>query len=46
VPDDVRATARHHGVAPTLLPGLAHMLMLERKWKTAAQALESWLATL
>ena len=30
-PDDVRATARHHGVAATILPGLAHMLMLERE---------------
>ena len=45
-PPDVEATARHHGVEATIVPGLAHMLMLERKWKTAAQALESWLATL
>ena len=28
-PEDVVATARHHGVTATLLPGLAHMLMLE-----------------
>ena len=46
VPDDVRATARHHGVEPTILPGLAHMLMLERKWKSAALALEGWLETI
>ncbi len=46
VPDDVRATARHHGVAPTIVPGLAHMLMLERKWKVAAEALAGWLQTL
>jgi pimeloyl-ACP methyl ester carboxylesterase len=46
VPDDVRATARHHGVTPTIVPGLAHMLMLERKWKVAAEALEGWLQTL
>ena len=46
VPDDVRATARHHGVKATVVPGLAHMLMLERKWKVAAEALEAWLQTL
>ena len=46
VPDDVRATARHHGVTPVIVPGLAHMLMLERKWKVAAEALEGWLQTL
>ena len=28
-PDDVRATAAHHNVEATILPGLAHMLMLE-----------------
>ena len=46
VPDDVRATARHHGVSATILPGLAHLLMLERKWRVAADALEGWLQTL
>ena len=45
-PDDVRATASHHGVDATIVPGLAHMLMLERKWKTAAEPLEEWLQTL
>lgn len=44
--DDVRATARHHGVDATVVPGLAHMLMLERKWETPARALLRWLATL
>jgi pimeloyl-ACP methyl ester carboxylesterase len=29
-PDEVRATARHHGVDAAILPGLAHMLMLEQ----------------
>ena len=43
-PDDVRATALHHGVKATMLPGLAHMLMLERQWKAPAEALEEWLA--
>jgi non-heme chloroperoxidase len=46
VPDDVQATARHPGVEPTLVPGLAHMLMLERQWKAAASPLEAWLQTL
>jgi non-heme chloroperoxidase len=45
-PDDVRATAQHHGVAATIVPRLAHMLMLERQWATAAEALETWLDTL
>jgi pimeloyl-ACP methyl ester carboxylesterase len=41
--DDVEATARHHGVTPTLVPGLAHMLMLEPEWLTVAQALAAWI---
>jgi len=45
-PDDVRATAQHHGVEATLLPGLAHMLMLERKWEKPAKELLRWLGTL
>lgn len=45
-PHDVRATARHHNVEATILPGLAHMLMLAPAWLSAAQALEAWIATL
>ena len=45
-PDDVRATAAHHNVQATILPGLAHMLMLEPGWTEVAQALEGWLRTL
>ncbi len=45
-PDDVHATARHHGVDPTMLPGLAHMMMLERRWEAPARALARWLETL
>jgi non-heme chloroperoxidase len=45
-PDDVHATARHHGVDATLVPGLAHMMMLERKWETAAKEVLRWLDTL
>ena len=45
-PEDVAATARHHGVAATLLPGMAHMLMLEPGWEAVAQALLGWIGTL
>jgi non-heme chloroperoxidase len=45
-PEDVRATARHHNVEATMLPGLAHMLMLEPAWRTVAGALEKWVAKL
>ena len=45
-PADVQATARHHGVAATIVPGLAHMLMLERQWEKAAREIARWLATL
>ena len=45
-PDDVVATARHHGVTATLLPGLAHMLMLEPGWEAVAEALHGWMRDL
>ena len=45
-PDDVRATAEHHGVDATLVPGLAHMLMLERQWEKPARELLRWVETL
>jgi non-heme chloroperoxidase len=45
-PEDVRATAAHHGVEPVFVPGLAHMMMLERRWQKPARALVDWLATL
>jgi len=44
--DHVRATAEHHGVEATLVPGLAHMLMLERQWEKPARELLRWLTTL
>ena len=46
IPDDVRATAAHHGVAAKILPGMGHMLMLEPDWREAADALAEWLADL
>ena len=42
-PRDVKATASLYGVAPLIIPGLAHMMMLERDWQTAAQPLLDWL---
>jgi non-heme chloroperoxidase len=45
-PDEVRATAAHHGVDAHILPGLAHMMMLDRRWAEPAQAIAGWLATL
>jgi non-heme chloroperoxidase len=45
-PDDVRATAQHHGVEAVLIPGLAHMMMLDRKWQLPAQAIANWLSRL
>jgi len=44
--EDVVATAHHHGVVATLLPDLAHMLMLEPGWEDAADAVIDWIATL
>ncbi len=32
-PGDARATAHHHDVVATILPGMAHMLMLEPEWE-------------
>jgi non-heme chloroperoxidase len=45
-PEDVRATARHHNVSAHILPGLAHMLMLEPGWEAAADALAGWIDSL
>ncbi len=44
--DDVRATAHHHGTEATIVPGLAHMLMLERQWERPARELARWMATI
>ena len=44
--DDVRATARHHDVEATILPRLAHMMMLERDYEAPARELARWLASL
>jgi pimeloyl-ACP methyl ester carboxylesterase len=40
---DVNATASLYGIAPTVVRGLAHMMMLEREWERAARPLLDWL---
>ncbi len=42
-PGDVKATALFYDTTATIVPGLAHMMMLERGWETVAQALLAWL---
>jgi non-heme chloroperoxidase len=46
LPEDVRATARHHSVEATIVPGLAHMLMLERAYETVTMPLLRWITAL
>jgi non-heme chloroperoxidase len=40
---DVAATAASYGTTPTIVPGLAHMMMLERGWQAVADPLLAWL---
>lgn len=42
-PADVKATASFYDTTATMVPGLAHMLMLERGWEAAAKPLLEWL---
>ena len=42
-PGDVNATASFYDTTATIVPGLAHMMMLERGWETVAQPLLAWL---
>ncbi|HXX86031.1 MAG TPA: alpha/beta fold hydrolase [Casimicrobiaceae bacterium] len=42
-PGDVRATASLYRVEALIVPGLAHMMMLERSWQMVAQPLLEWL---
>jgi non-heme chloroperoxidase len=44
-PDDVRTTAAQHGVDATIVPGLAHMMMLEPDWQLVARPLAAWLGS-
>jgi pimeloyl-ACP methyl ester carboxylesterase len=45
-PDAVSGTAGYYGVAPTLVPKLAHALMLDPRWEDAARPLRDWLVKL
>jgi pimeloyl-ACP methyl ester carboxylesterase len=45
-PGDARATAALYETEAVIVPGLAHMMMLERQWETAAAALLEWLERL
>jgi pimeloyl-ACP methyl ester carboxylesterase len=42
-PGDARATAALYETEALIVPGLAHMMMLERQWERAAQPLLDWL---
>ncbi len=44
-PDDVITTAEQHGVTATIVPGLAHMMMLEPDWERVAEPLLRWIQT-
>lgn len=45
-PDAVQGTATYYGVAPTMVPRLAHALMLDPRWEDAARPLRDWLLRL
>ena len=42
-PADARATAELYETDATIVPGLAHMMMLERGWRAVAEPLLEWL---
>lgn len=42
----MRETAAAYGTEPVELPRVAHDLMLDVRWESAAHALERWLAAL
>ena len=39
----VEEAARLHGVAPTIVPDMAHAMMLEPRWREAAECIHAWL---
>lgn len=45
-PSDVHATAKAYGTRAEILPGLAHDVMLEARWKSVATRIEEWLKEL
>jgi len=42
-PGDAQATAQLYETDATIVPGLAHMMMLERGWQAVAEPLLAWL---
>jgi len=42
-PSDVHATAKAYGTRAEILPGLAHDVMLEARWKSVATRIAEWL---
>jgi len=42
-PSEVKATAAFYDTTATIVPGLAHMMMLERDWESVARPLLEWL---
>ena len=40
----VYEAAQFHGVLPTVLPELAHVMMLEPRWNEVASGIQAWLA--
>ena len=45
-PDLVAATARAYGVEPVMFETMAHDMMLERDWRSLADAILAWVETL
>lgn len=43
--DQVQATARLLGTEPVIIPEMAHAMMLEPRWETAARTVADWLET-
>ena len=42
-PSAIRRTAEAYGAECTILPGLAHDMMLDARWRQAAEAMLEWL---
>jgi len=43
-PAMIESTARIHGVAPVMIPDMAHAMMLEPNWQVAADRIVGWLS--
>ena len=45
-PDEVWKTAAYYGTQSVIIENLAHTLMLDTRWESAASAVKNWLTTL